>query len=142
MIWIVGNVIYWMGWLNKRQNKLQRVIEQIFNKLQMLLLPYCAVIGILLVGIIYTTDLRQLTSYKAYRDWKQGWAQQYAIDWDARLEILHDDSIKNVEFQPLTGTPELVMYTDLQDENGYVWINHECAVYYGKESVVVVNPEN
>lgn len=142
MIWVVGNIIYWSGWLNKRQNKFRNILEQIFSKLQKLLIPYCAVIGVLLVGIIYMTDLRQLTSYKAYRDWRQGWAQQYATEWDARLEILHDDTITNVEFLPLSVNPEMLMYTDLQDENGYVWVNSACAEYYEKESIVVVIPEN
>ena len=30
------------------------------------------------------------------------------------------------------------MYTDLQPEGGYVWVNWACAEYYGKESVTVV----
>lgn len=39
-------------------------------------------------------------------------------------------------FHPLNYV-ELLMYTDLQPENGYVWVNSACAEYYGKESVTV-----
>ena len=36
---------------------------------------------------------------------------------------------------------ELLMYTDLQPEDGYVWVNGACAEYYGKESVTVTIEE-
>lgn len=47
------------------------------------------------------------------------------------------DSSENPVFRPLNYV-ELLMYTDLQPENGYVWVNTACAEYYGKESVTVV----
>jgi len=133
-VWFVGNVVYWIGWLAKRQNKIKDLSVKI-------LLPYCAVIGVLLVGTVYATDLKELTSYRAYRNWRQGFAQQYSAEWDARLEILHDDSIKDVEFQFLTVYPDMLLYTDLQDENGYVWVNDACAIYYNKNSIRIVSPE-
>ncbi|MFQ8913277.1 MAG: hypothetical protein ACLR79_12520 [Waltera sp.] len=51
--------------------------------------------------------------------------------------MLKDDSVKNPVFRPLNYV-ELLMYTDLQPENGYAWVNTACAEYYGKESVTVV----
>lgn len=44
---------------------------------------------------------------------------------------------ENPVFRPLNYV-ELLMYTDLQPENGYAWVNTACAEYYGKESVTVV----
>ena len=136
-VWIVGNIIYWLGWLSKRQYKAGVILDKIQSKFGKWLISYCVLVSVLLVGLIYVTDLRQISSYRAYRDWKQGWAEQYAYEWEARLEILHDDSIKEVEFQPLSVFPEVIMYTDLQDENGYLWVNEACATYYDKESIKI-----
>ncbi len=141
-VWMLGNLIYWLGWLCKRQNKLQALANGIQSRFGKMLLPYCALIGAILVACIYFTDLREITSYRAYRNWRQGFAQQYAAEWDARLEILHDDSIKDVEFQFLTVYPDMLLYTDLQDDSGHVWVNHACAEYYHKNSVRIILPEN
>lgn len=131
-VWIVGNVCYWAGWLSRR-----RAWACNFGRYVLL---YCALTGLALAGILYFADLHTLTSYKAYRNWKQGFAQQYAAEWDARLEILHDDSIKEVEFEPLSVYPEMLLYTDLQREDGYIWVNHACADYYGKTEVRIIVP--
>ncbi|MCM1026818.1 MAG: DUF6056 family protein [Roseburia sp.] len=137
-IWMVGNVCYWIGWLCKKRNKLQNALEKIIAKTDSCLLLYCAVIGVVLAGNLYLSDLHTLTSYKAYRNWRQGYAQQYAAEWEARLEVLHDDSIKEVEFAPLSICPEMLTYVDLQDEDGYLWVNDACALYYGKTSVRII----
>lgn len=141
VIWIVGNVFYWLGWFNKREYKLSVMIDKVGTKLDKFLLLYCAFIGCILVFFIYKTDLRTITSYKAYRNWRQGFAQQYAAEWDARLEVLHDDSVKEVEFAPLTVQPEMLLYTDLQEETGYYWVNNACAIYYNKTYIHIVPPE-
>lgn len=137
-IWIVGNIYYWIGWVSKRRNKFQNILDLASIRLEKYIILYCAMIGMLLVGMIYFTDLHDISSYQAYRNWRQGWAQQYAVEWEERLEILHNDNIKEVEFEPLSAPAELlIMYTDLQDENGYIWVNSACAIYYDKEYVHV-----
>lgn len=141
-LWVVGNVCYWVGWLISKKNKIQKILENMERRFGKYLLIYCAAIGVVLVGILYLADLRMLTSYRAYRNWRQGFAQQYAAEWEARLEILHDDSIKEVEFAPLSIAPEMLTYTDLQDEDGYIWVNHACANYYGKTAVHINTPED
>lgn len=141
-VWMIGNVIYWLGWLNKRQNRVQKLMNDVQHRFGKLLLPYCAVIGAILVCIIYTNDLRQITSYRAYRDWRQGWAQQYATEWDDRIAVLKDENVKRVEFTPLSVYPEMILYTDLQDEEGYTWVNTACASYYEKEWITIVPPKN
>lgn len=141
VIWIIGNVFYWLGWLSKREYKLSAIMDKAGMRLDKFLLLYCALIGCVLVILIYKTDLRTLTSYKAYRNWRQGVAQQYAAEWDARLEVLHDDSVKEVEFTPLTALPEMLLYTDLQEETGYYWVNNDCATYYGKTYIHIILPE-
>lgn len=141
-IWLVGNVCYWVGWCCKRRQKWPAFMAKGFSAMapfvRKYLIPYCAVIGIVLVGVIYRFDLKEISSYRAYRDWRQGWAQQYALEWQERFKVLHDESVKQVEFAPLSVYPETIIYTDLQDENGYIWVNKDCAKYYDKEYIRIV----
>ena len=142
-VWRVGNVCYWTGWFCRKRQKWPVFLEKTFSAagsfVRRFLIPYCAVAGIILVGGIYTCDLKEISSYRAYRDWRQGWAQQYAIEWRARLEVLHDKNITQVEFAPLSVYPETMIYTDLQDADGYIWVNKACANYYDKEYIHIVN---
>ncbi len=140
MIWLVGNVVYWAGWLCRRTGRFREYLDKTVEKLKKYLVVYCGIVGVILAAVIYRFDLRDVSSYKAYRDWKQGWAEQYAKEWDERIEILRDDSVKKVEFQPLTVYPEMLLYTDLQPETGYIWVNSACAQYYGKEGVTITMP--
>lgn len=141
-MWLTANIFYWIGWLNRKTEKIRLLLDKAGERLGKFLVIYCGLVGLALVSVIYCFHLREITSYKAYRDWRQGWAQQYAVEWKARLEILHDDNIKEVEFAPLTVYPEMLEYTDLQDEAGYVWVNYTCAQYYNKISIDIVAPDN
>ena len=143
-VWVVANLCYWIGWFRKNQAKMavcvQKVTGRAANFVRRFLLPYCAVAGALMVVMIACGDLKEVSCYRAYRDWRQGWAQQYAEAWEARLDVLHDDTVRVVEFEPIRMCPEAYVYTDLQDKYGYLWVNRDCASYYGKESVMVVDP--
>lgn len=141
-IWIISNLVYWMGWLRQkgvgvwmRKHGFMTFWRAVCQKG---ILPWCAVTGLILCGIIYKYDLKEISSYRVYRDWRQGWAEQYAADWENRLMILRDSSVTEVEFAPVSVLPEAYVYTDLQDKDGYVWVNKACASYYGKKSVMVV----
>lgn len=142
-VWIVGNLCYWLGWLHRVSVKWSKEALQRLDKFSCIvrkgILPYCAVMGLILCGIIYKSDLKEISSYRVYRDWRQGWAAQYAEDWEERLVILRDPSVTVVEFAPVGAFPEAYVYTDLQDKDGYVWVNKACASYYGKKSVMVVD---
>lgn len=143
--WLVCNVCYWVGWIYEMRHKFPDAAAKIFSKsgyaVRRFIIPYCALVGLCLVGIVYMRDLKTVSSYKAYRDLRQGWAKQYAIEWEERLEVLHDDGITQVEFEPLSVYPETILYTDLQDEEGYTWVNKACARYYGKEKISVLSNE-
>lgn len=137
MIWLVGNIFYWAGWLRKIRKVGERTVVGRQLRDGILLLIYCGAIGIALVSFIYVFDKKSISSYKAYRDWRQGLAQRYADEWEARLEILHDDSIKEVEFMRLQYYPEVLLYIELQEDDTDItyWINRDCAKYYDKEYV-------
>ncbi len=65
------------------------------------------------------------------------WAQAYGEGWEERVKVLKDDSVKDVVFTPLYPV-ELIMYADIQSEDGHTWVNDDCARYYGKDSIKVV----
>ena len=136
VLWMVANVLYWCGWIAKRVLKAEKS-EKADLLAQKYLLRYFAVTGALLAAVVLFGNVQSTTSYRAYRMWRNGWAQAYGAGWEERITVLKDDSVKNPVFQPLNYV-ELLMYTDLQPENGYVWVNWACAEYYGKESVTVV----
>ena len=136
VLWMVANVLYWCGWIAKRVLKAEKS-EKADLLAQKYLLRYFAVTGALLAAVVLFGNVQSTTSYRAYRMWRNGWAQAYGAGWEERIAVLKDDSVKNPVFRPLNYV-ELLMYTDLQPENGYVWVNMACAEYYGKESVTVV----
>lgn len=135
VLWLVANVMYWCGWIAKHVVKEEKA-ERTDEILKKYLLRYCAVTGAFLAAAVLFGNVQSTTSYRAYRMWRNGWAQAYGAGWEERLKVLKDDSVKNPVFTPLNYV-ELIMYTDLQPENGYVWVNTACAEYYGKESVTV-----
>ena len=138
VLWIVANEIYWCGWIAKRILKPEKS-EKVDNLTQKYLLRYCGVVGVFLAAAVLFGNVQQTSSYRAYRMWRNGWAQAYGEGWEERFKVLKDDSVKNVVFTPLYPV-ELIMYTDLQPEDGYMWVNDACAGYYGKESITVINP--
>jgi hypothetical protein len=138
ILWLLLNTAYWLGWLTHME-PLKKLFVLFEKNCEKYILIYCTVIGVICAAAIYKTDLKTISSYKAYRDYRQGWAKQYAAEWDERYKVLHDDTIKDVVFQPLSVSPETLMYTDLQDEYGYVWVNSACALYYGKTSIEVIS---
>lgn len=144
-LWILANLFYWVGWGIRKKGKLPAAVQNAGTKikayLQKYLLVYCACLGILLVGVIYRFDLKSISSYRAYRDLRQGWAQTYYEEWQERYKVLHDPDIREVEFAPLSVYPETILYTDLQEDDGYIWVNRDCATYYQKTSIRVIGEE-
>ena len=139
VVWMVANVLYWCGWIAKRALKSEKS-EKADQLAQKYLLRYCTVVGAFLAAVVLLGNVESTTSYRAYRIWRNGWAQAYGQGWEERITVLKDDSVKNPVFQPLNYV-ELLMYADLQPEDGYVWVNGACAEYYGKESVTVTIKE-
>ena len=136
VMWIAANVFYWTGWARlKISEKIKNGGRRLFR---FGVIPYCAVLGIAYVGRIYFFDLKETSSYNAYRDIRQGWAKQYAEEWKNRFEVLNDDNVKEAEFKPLSVQPVTIFYADLQPSDGFWWINSACESYYGKTKITVV----
>lgn len=133
IVWMIANLLYWTGWIVNHLH-----IEKLNDKIKSFWpIAYYIVIAGLLCLVIYKSDWRKINQYNAYRDVKQGWAKQYSIEWNERFVVLNDESITDPVFDKLSTNPETIMYTDLQDEDGYTWINVVCSYYYEKNSVTV-----
>lgn len=138
-VWLVGNIGYWIGWISRRRNKIMETFEKVCCRLDKYLLAYCVLIVLLLAGAIDRSGGG--TSRAAYVSWQNGLPQQYAKEWEERLTVLHDDSVKEVCFPPISIYPAMIMYTDLQPDDGYIWVNSACAQYYDKDVIRIVQPE-
>lgn len=131
-ILLISNVYYWVGYIVKKQ----LVKTQLGTKG---LLAYMTVLAAVLVMIVYTQDLKQLTSYKAYRNLRQGFAQQYLLEWEERFELLENSDESIVECRALTVQPEMLFYLDIYGEDDIKhWVNGACANYFGKIDIHLV----
>lgn len=133
-VWMVTNVGYWIGWLQRRSIRCRDVIDKMYPRYTLLT---CAIFGVLLLAIC-GVNKECTTFYKAYRSLRQGWAQEYGQMWEERLVLLHDPTVAVVQVELLDVYPEMVVYADLQDEDGYLWVNSACATYYEKKLVEVI----
>ena len=137
IVWMIVNLLYWTGWI---ANRFQ--LEKVSDKIKPFWsISYYFVISCFLCLAIYKSEWRKINQYNAYRDIKQGWAKQYSVEWNERFAVLNDASITDPVFDKLSTTPETIMYTDLQDEDGYTWINVVCSYYYEKNSITVRKSE-
>lgn len=133
-VWVLLNEGYWIGWMQKR-GWAERFVPLVTAKkwIAKKMALWFLMVGIVLAGIIGVTELKTLSTYRACVWLVKGYAKDYAQAWEERLEVLRDDSIKEVYFDPLPGYEELVFYADLQ--YGEHWINNACAEYYDKDYV-------
>lgn len=149
-VWIVGNVGYWLGWICRRK-PWKRILgrgsgsglqaagfaARFAERASDFLWAYSLLAGVLFVVVICRFGG---TSFSAYRSLQQGGPQQYAKEWEERLEVLRDDSVKEVVFPPISMDPGpgILLYADLQEEGGYIWVNAACAEYYDKDEIRIV----
>lgn len=133
-VWVLLNEGYWIGWIQRRKWVEQcSVLMHLRNLLNRRLTLWFCVGGIILAGTVGIRELKTLSTYRACVWLVKGYARDYAQAWEERLEILKDDSVKEVYFDPLPGYEELIFYTDLK--YGDNWVNKACAEYYNKEYV-------
>lgn len=125
-VWLLMNIGYWIGWLQRRK-RFERLVSEKH------LLPWFLLTGLMLVGTAGATDLKGTSTYKACAWLLQGRAEEYGAAWEERLAMLHDESLKTVEFEPIGIGEEMIFYADFDSANP--WFGEACAEYYNKEYV-------
>ncbi len=133
-IWVLFNVGYWVGWLQRRTRLSSHKAWEGFRVwMKGHLMTWFCILGILLAGVMGMTDLKDSSTARACIWLFKGQAEDYGRAWEERFAVLHDESVTEVYFDPLPWREEMVFYTDFKP--GDSWVNNACAQYYGKDHV-------
>ena len=77
-----------------------------------------------------------MTSVSAFLSLHRGEAQQYKAEYEERLDILRDDTVRHAKLRPYTYKPYVLFFNDIEP-NPDDWINRSLADLFGKESVTL-----
>lgn len=125
---------YLLGWLYRCRKHRQDNSGKRFRYM-----PQIVCLGIcffLLLLQCATGAVRQCTTYIAVRQLAEGEAAAYEQEYQMRLEILRDDTVRDVVFSPYSHRPDMLYVGDFsgdpQDPN-----NICAAAYFHKNSIMV-----
>lgn len=76
------------------------------------------------------------TSHEAIVELVNGEAQKFDEEMDSRIKYYLDDSLTDIELEPLTVHPELLYFEDLSTDSKD-WKNVEASIYYDKNTIKV-----
>ena len=99
-----------------------------------------ATILVIVFGAIYF-QRKSLTSYETLALLRSGMGKVYREEWDNRFKVLEDDSIKEVEFQPLTYRPYPLFVRDFNADSNE-WPNDAARILYNKKVLVVIEEDH
>lgn len=136
-IWLYGNELYWTGWFLRRFDWLKKETNENDADKSSYLLPGWIAGGLLLCFTLYVWGGDTLTTLSAVDSLRRGEAQTYYAEYQERLAVLKDDSVKEVRFRPYTYYPYLLYFGDITD-NPEDWVNYTVSSYYGKDSVILI----
>lgn len=123
---------YVHDWLEKRKGK--TVVNSTVGK--RFLLGMAGIYAVLFIVQLATGKAAECTTIRAFRILESGEAQAYHEEYLARLEILNDDSVKDVVFSPFENQPDMLYVGDFTGDasNGN---NVRIAGFWGKDSIRV-----
>lgn len=136
-IWLYGNELYWTGWFLRRANSLHFESRESGAPGKCYLLPGWLAGGVLLCLSLYIWGGDTLTTVSAVLSLRRGEAQTYYAEYQERLAVLEDNTVKDVYFEPYTYYPYLLFFGDITDDPDD-WVNRAVAAYYGKDSVTLI----
>lgn len=132
---LLGNEFYILGYLHRLFPNLKIPFVDKIAKIPFISVIYgvVATCAIFLCMRYYAGST--LSSVSAYESLRDGSAALYYQEHLERLEILNDDTVKDVVLEPYTYPPYALFFNDFQ--TFYGWENQDAAEYYGKDSIVV-----
>lgn len=136
-IWLYGNELYWVGWLLQKAHFLKLENGGAASSKKSYLLTGWIVGGALLCFTLYVWGGSTLTTLSAIDSLRRGEAQAYYAEYQERLEVLKDDTVKDVRFKPYSYKPYLLFFGDIT-ERPDDWVNYTVSSYYGKNSVTLI----
>lgn len=123
--------LYWIGYLIRRNEG-----EEYKKTKNSILLPMWAVgIGMFVFSLTLWGG-STVTTWSAIQSLRSGEAAGYKAEYEARINVLEDESVKEVHFKEYTYKPYL-LYRDDLSKNAEDWINKSVAKIYDKDLVVV-----
>ena len=134
----VLNYTYAMGIILKYID-ITNVVNYIANiKTYILCFAY---ILVLIIIAIAGNEYTYTTSHEALVELISGEAKEYDEKMDSRIKYYLDESLVDVELEPLTVYPKLLYFQDLSTDSKD-WKNIDAAIYYDKNTIKIKTQSN
>lgn len=131
VLWLYGNELYWTGYFLCKRNEGQEAENK--DKKSFLLPGWC--VGVLLLSYsLIQWGGSTVTVTSALQSIRTGQAERYRQEYEVRMGILEDSSIKEA-YLPAYSAPPYLLYIGDISEDTENWINKSVADIYGKEVV-------
>lgn len=133
LFWLLGNEMYILGYLHRCFPNLKIPFAAKVCKIPFATVIYGFTATCMVFFCMYYYAGSTMSSVSAYDSLRDGSAAGYYQEYQDRLEVLTDDTVKDVVFKPYQNRPYALFFDDFQIS--YNWINEDAAEYYGKESI-------
>ena len=132
---LLGNEFYILGYLHRRFPNLKIPFADKICKFPFVTVIYgfLATCAVFLCMCHYAGST--LSSLSAYRDVRNGFAQQYYNEYLERVKMFEDDTIQDVVLKPFSYRPYALYFYDFQ--YSHTWTNEDAAEYYGKNTIIL-----
>lgn len=132
---LLGNEFYILGYLHRRFPLLKLPFVEKVKKIPFITVIYgaLAVCAVFVCMYHYTGDT--MSSISAYKSLRDGNAETYYQEYQERLAVLEDDTIKDVVFAPYSCPPYALYFDDFQKSHN--WVNEDAAQLYHKNSISI-----
>lgn len=130
LLWLYGNELYWTGHYLQKTGYAEKNKEE---KPSFLLAGW----GVGFLITVYSLTIwggSTITFTSALQSLRTGQARQYRQEYEQRMEILEDDSIREA-YLPAYSAPPYLLYREDISENTEDWVNKMVADLYGKDVV-------
>jgi len=125
------NAFYWTGYFCRTKPLKKWTFRRTIPFLGPL---YAGLATLILLPTVYYYGGNTVTTVSAIRSLRTGIAQQYLAQYEARMEILTDESITDAVLEPLYDMPYLLFFHDIQVDSSS-WENYAVSRYFRKNSV-------
>ncbi len=133
---LVGNMLYWMGWLQRRVPALKGNEEK--TQKSWIVPVTLAVAAVLFVGLLKVYGLQSTNSTSALLSIVKGEAATYKAENIERWRLYDDESIQDVEVADFTVKPRVLYHDDVStDAND--WRNWTTLGFFKKQSIRRIN---
>lgn len=103
-------------------------------------LRFCLLIAMAYIAMAGKCSNNYSTGVAATQEILIGEAKAYDYQYEQRIQLYENPTVKAVEVEPFTVKPELLFFDDLR-EDANSWINGSMAKYYHKDSIALKKEE-